>query len=108
MADGEAQALKIRSAALEQAGKTRGEGDRAALEILAGVQKSPAAREFYEYWKSMEFVKSSLAKNTYLVLPTDADWLRALFNAPAATTATKPGAAATPAPAGAQPSIVAQ
>ena len=78
-------------------------GPAGPLEVLAGVQASPAAREFYEYWKSMEFVKSSLAKNTYLVLPTDADWLRALFNAPAAAPGTQPTAAG--APASAQTSI---
>ncbi len=105
VADGEAEAIKIRSEAQKQAGQIRGDGDRQALEILAGVQESPAARDFYEFWKSMEFVKSSLAKNTYLVLPTDADWLKALFNAPAAA-ATQPSAAATP--AGAQPSVVAK
>ena len=81
-AEGEAEASNLRSQAQVQAGQTRGDGDRKALEILAGVQQSPAARDFYEYWKSMEFVKSSLAKNTYLVLPTDADWLKSLFSAP--------------------------
>ncbi len=103
VADGRSQAAIIRSSAQEQAGQIRGDGDRQALEILAGVQGSPAARDFYEYWKSMEFVKSSLAKNTYLVLPTDADWLKALFNAPTAAPGTQPNAAA--APAGAQTSI---
>jgi membrane protease subunit HflC len=94
VAAGESDAKKIRSEAQRKAGEIRGEGDRKALEILASVQESPAAREFYEYWKSMEFVKSSLAKNTYLVLPTDADWLKSLFAAPAGTSA-KQGAAAT-------------
>src|SRR5271170_3624243 len=78
-AQGDTDATKIRSEAQKKAGETRGDGDRKALEILAGVQQSPAARDFYEYWKSMEFVKSSLAKNTYLVLPTHADWLKSLF-----------------------------
>ncbi|HUO07095.1 MAG TPA: protease modulator HflC [Phycisphaerae bacterium] len=97
VAAGENDAIKIRSEAQKKAGEIRGEGDRKALEILAGVQESPAARDFYEYWKSMEFVKTSLAKNTYLVLPTDADWLKSLFTAPT-NTATQQGAAAPASP----------
>ncbi len=42
----------------------------------------------------MEFVKTSLAKNTIFVLPTDTDWLKSLFVAPvngAVGAATQPG-----------------
>jgi membrane protease subunit HflC len=101
--EGQSDATKIRAGAQQQAGEIRGAGDRQALEILAGVQQSPAARDFYEYWKSMEFVKSSLAKNTYLVLPTDADWLKSLFSAPTSapqTPATQPSVGQASSPAG--------
>ncbi len=77
--EGDTEATKIRSEAVKKAEEIRGTGDKQALEILAGIQQSPAARDFYQYWKSMEFVKTSLAKNTYLVLPTDSDWLKSLF-----------------------------
>ncbi len=83
---GDTDATKIRSEAVKQSEEIRGQGDRQALEILAGVQQSPAARDFYQYWKSMEFIKTSLAKNTIFVLPTDTDWLKSLFVAPAGAT----------------------
>jgi membrane protease subunit HflC len=79
---GDTEATKIRSEAVKQSEEIRGQGDRQALEILAAVQQSPSARDFYQYWKSMEFVKTSLAKNTIFVLPTDTDWLKSLFVAP--------------------------
>ncbi len=79
---GDTEATKIKSEAVKQSEEIRGQGDRQALQILAGVQKSPSARDFYQYWKSMEFVKTSLAKNTIIVLPTDTDWLKSLFVAP--------------------------
>ena len=83
MQQGDTEATKIRSEAVKQAERLiRGQGDRQALEILAAVQQSPSARDFYQYWKSMEFVKTSLAKNTVFVLPTDTDWLKSLFVAP--------------------------
>ncbi|MGN6370198.1 MAG: SPFH domain-containing protein [Phycisphaerae bacterium] len=105
---GEADAAGIRAEAQKQAGEIRGDGDRKALEILAGVQQSPSARDFYEYWKSMEFVKSSLAKNTYLVLPTDADWLKALFTAPTAVNPQTQQQATNPPAEPAKPVVVAK
>lgn len=81
-ADGTAQATEIKAKAVAEAEQIRGQGDRKALEILAAVQTSRSARDFYEYWKSMEFVKSAFTKNTYLVLSADSDLLHSVFNAP--------------------------
>lgn len=77
----QAAALEIQEAT-QQAQQYRGQGDAEANRILAAVQKTPQAREFYQYWKSMEFLKSSLAKNTVLVLSTDSDLLKWAFHAP--------------------------
>ncbi len=78
----ENKANEIRAKALADAEIIRGEGDREALEIIAQVQNTEAAEQFYRYWKSLDFVKSSLAKNTILVLSSDSDWLKAVFRAP--------------------------
>ena len=79
---GDTDATKIRSEAVKKSEEIRGQGDRQALGDSGGVQQSPAARDFYQYWKSMEFIKTSLAKNTIFVLPTDTDWLKSLFVVP--------------------------
>jgi membrane protease subunit HflC len=81
-ADGNSQAEIIRYGATKEAESIKGDGDAQALEILQGVQKTAAAQDFYQYWKSMEVMKSSFTKNTYLVLPTNTPWLKWLFVAP--------------------------
>jgi membrane protease subunit HflC len=81
-AEGEADATKIRSAAVEKAEQIRGEADQEANRILAGVQSSQSARDFYQFWKKLDFAKGSLTKNAYIVLSTDTDWLNPLFTDP--------------------------
>jgi len=83
VAEGQAEAAVIRANAQAEAEKIRGEGDRKALIVLGAAQQSANARDFYQYWKSMDFLKSSLQKNTYLVLPSNSDLLKNLFVAPA-------------------------
>jgi modulator of FtsH protease HflC len=90
------KATETRSDAIAEAQKIRGEGDREALEILAKVNNTDAAREFYQYYKSLDFLKTALAKNTVLVLSTDNPILKALFQAPQTST-TRPGVGAPPA-----------
>ena len=110
---GEAEAKKIRGLAVEEAQKIMGQGDSEANAILLSVQESKERRDFYQYWKSLEFVTGSFTKNTYIVITTDTPWLESLFRAPlnvvgaAATQATRvpppasnPPAAVFPAPAG--------
>jgi membrane protease subunit HflC len=82
VAEGDAQAAIIRSGAIGEAEKIKGEGDAEALKLLQGVQTSASSQEFYRFWKSMEVMKASFTKNTYLVLPTDTPWLKALFTSP--------------------------
>ena len=99
IAEGSARASEIRGAGLEAASairaeavkkseKLRGEGDAQALSILASVQQDQNARSFYQYWKSMDFYKSSFTKNTYIVLSTDSDLLKNLFVTPNTGSAT--------------------
>ena len=83
-------ASAIRAEAVEKSEKLRGEGDAKALSILAGVQQDPTARDFYQYWKSMDFYKSSFTKNTYIVLSTESDLLKNLFVVPKTGSATTP------------------
>ena len=80
--DGALQAAKIRSEAISAAEQIRGEGDREANEIITSVATTDATREFYQYWKSLEFLKASLVKNNILVLSTDNPIVKALFVAP--------------------------
>jgi membrane protease subunit HflC len=89
-AEGDQQAAKIRAESTAKAEQIRGEADREALGILAGVQETPAAREFYQYWKSLDYAKNSLTKNTILVLSSDSDWLKALFQVPRSNQFTPP------------------
>ncbi len=77
-------AAAIKNQAIQDAGKIRGEGDAEALRILAQVQETPAAREFYQYWKRLDFLKTSLSKNTILVLSSSSDLLSTLFHSPQA------------------------
>jgi modulator of FtsH protease HflC len=79
---GEAEAKKIRGEAVEEAQKIMGQGDKEANAILLSVQESKERRDFYQYWKSLEFVTGSFTKNTYIVITTDTPWLESLFRAP--------------------------
>ncbi|MCL2648139.1 MAG: SPFH domain-containing protein [Phycisphaerales bacterium] len=90
VSDGKRQAAEITADAHREAERIRGEADAQATAALAAVQKSQAARDFYQYWKSLDFIKASFTKNTYLVLPTDSDILRALFTAPQKSEASPP------------------
>ena len=81
-AEGLVKAADIRKTAQAEAQRIMGEGDSEALRILSVVNQTDAAREFYQYWKSLDFLKTTLTKNNYLVLSTDNDWLRSLFTRP--------------------------
>ncbi len=88
---GISEAAEIRSKAQAEAEGIRGQADRQALEILAGVAKTDAQKEFYEYWKSLDFLKASLSQNTILVLSTDSVLLRRLFGVTQISPSAPPG-----------------
>jgi regulator of protease activity HflC (stomatin/prohibitin superfamily) len=79
--NGITEAKTIVGEATSKAGGIRGDADRQALEIISGVAKTDAQREFYQYWKSLDFLKASFAKNTILVLSTDSPLWKRLFGA---------------------------
>jgi regulator of protease activity HflC (stomatin/prohibitin superfamily) len=103
-ARGQTEAITIRSEGVKIAEEIRGKGEAEALAKLQEVQQSKEAREFYQKWKALEFVRNSLTKNTYLVLSTESDWLKSLFTAPTDTGVT--GIAPTVSTSSTQPSIV--
>ena len=75
------EAETIRSKAVAEADGIRGDAERQASQIILSVANTDAAREFYQYWKSLEVLKASLAKNTVMVLSTDNPWIFNLFRA---------------------------
>lgn len=96
-AQGEAEASKIRAEATARAEKIRGEGDALAMKIISDSLTADGAMEFYQYWKSLDFLRASLVKNTILVMSSDSELLRALFLAPT-TRPGSPGVTTRPAP----------
>ncbi|MEI7766589.1 MAG: SPFH domain-containing protein [Phycisphaerae bacterium] len=80
-ADREARARL--SAAQAEAQQIRANGDAKALQLLAEVQQTREAREFYRFFKSLEVLRAGLTKNSYLVLDVDHPLLAPLLNSPA-------------------------
>ncbi len=86
-AEGEQQAQRIRAEAdrkvkiiIAEAQKTseqlKGEGDAQALEIYAKAYNQDA--RFFQFWRTLESYKLSLASNSTLVLSADSEYLRLL------------------------------
>jgi len=70
---------KIQSEAYRQVEEIRGIADAKATEIYAkAYNQSPEAVEFYEFTRTMQSFKSTMADNTTLVLTTDSDLFKFL------------------------------
>ncbi|WP_210546388.1 protease modulator HflC [Rhodoferax sp. PAMC 29310] len=70
---------KIQSEAYRQVEEIRGVADAKATEIYAkAYNQSPQAVAFYEFTRTMESYKSTIADNTTLVLTTDSDLFKFL------------------------------
>ena len=70
---------KIQSEAYRQVEEIRGVADAKATEIYAkSYNQSPEAVEFYEFTRTMQSFKSTMADNTTLVLTTDSDMFKFL------------------------------
>jgi membrane protease subunit HflC len=70
---------KIQSEAYRQVEEIRGVADAKATEIYAWVyNQSPEAVAFYEFTRTMQSYKSTIAENTTLVLSTDSDLFKFL------------------------------
>ncbi len=70
---------KIQSEAYRQVEEIRGVADAKATEIYArAYNQSPEAVEFYEFTRTMQSFKATMADNTTLVLTTDSDLFKFL------------------------------
>ncbi len=70
---------KIESEAYRQVEEIRGTADAKATEIYASAyNQSRQAVEFYEFTRTMQSYKATIAKNTTLVLSTDSDLFKFL------------------------------
>jgi len=86
-AEGDQEAQRIRAeadrkvqitlaTARKQAEELKGDGDAQALEIYAkAYNRDP---KFFQFWRTLESYKLSLATNTTLILSTDSDYLKLL------------------------------
>jgi len=75
----ERELLRIQSGAYKTAEEIKGHADASATNIYAAAyDRTPAAREFYEFLKTMESYEATIDKGTTLVLSTDADFYRFL------------------------------
>jgi len=75
----ERELLRIQSGAYKTAEEIKGHADAAATSIYAAAyDRSPAARDFYEFLKTMESYEATIDKGTTLVLSTDADFYKYL------------------------------
>lgn len=62
--------------ARKQAEELKGDGDAQALEIYAKAYNCDP--KFFQFWRTLESYKLSLATNTTLILSTDSDYLKLL------------------------------
>lgn len=66
VADADLQARKLEADAVRDAGRIRGEGDAAALEIYANAYGKDAT--FYSFWRSLQALKTAVNENSTLIL----------------------------------------
>lgn len=66
VASADLEARKLEADAMSEAGRIRGEGDAASLEIYAGSYGKD--EEFFSYWRSLQALEESISGNSTLVL----------------------------------------
>ncbi|PIE77205.1 MAG: HflC protein [Clostridiales bacterium] len=77
-AKAEKEATIIKAEAYAEAEKIKGEGDAEALEIYAqAYNKDP---EFYQFIKTLDTYKKALGKQTKIVIDSDSEFAKYLFN----------------------------
>lgn len=79
--DKERDLKKIRSEAYRQAQEIKGKGDAEATRIYAAAyNQSAESRDFYQFLKTMDTYKTTLAEKDWLVLSTKGDFFKFLQN----------------------------
>jgi membrane protease subunit HflC len=79
--DKERDLKKIRSEAYRQAQEIKGKGDAEATRIYAAAyNQSQESRDFYQFLKTMDTYKTTLAEKDWLVLSTKGDFFKFLQN----------------------------
>lgn len=66
VASADLEARKLEADAMSDAGRIRGEGDAASLEIYANSYSKD--EEFFSYWRSLQALETSIDQNSTLVL----------------------------------------
>ena len=66
VASADLEARKLEADAMSEAGRIRGEGDAASLEIYAGSYGKD--EDFFSYWRSLQALEESINSNSTLVL----------------------------------------
>ncbi len=93
-AEGLADAAKIRSESAAEAQRIQGEADAQALKIRNDVISSAAAQDFYQFYKRLDFLKTTFKKNTWFVIESNSAFLKDLMEPPALSSGgstTRPG-----------------
>ena len=72
----ERELKKIQSEAYKKAQEIKGEADAQATKIYAGAYNSDP--EFYQFMKTLETYRTTLAQNTWLLLSTNSEFLKYL------------------------------
>ena len=89
----EGELNRIRSEAYREVEEVKGRADAEATQIYASAyNRSREAVEFYEFMKSMDLYKSSIGKDTTLVMSTGSEALRFLRNMQGTSAADKSAA----------------
>ncbi len=70
---------QIESEAYRKVQELKGKADAEATEIYAkAYNTSPAAADFYQFMKTLETYKTTLGRDTTLILTTDSDFFKYL------------------------------
>ena len=79
VAEADLESVRIQSDAVAQAGQIHGEADAQVMQMYADAySKDPS---FYEYWRSLTALKTSLEKDTILVLDPENPLLKGILDA---------------------------
>ncbi len=78
VASADLEARKLEADAMSEAGRIRGDGDAASLEIYANSYGKD--EEFFSYWRSLEALETSIDQNSTLVLDKDHPLWRDILN----------------------------